>query len=381
MKKTLKKKDLMKTSSPLSQGRSTPCRKTKKDPNGRETLEGTPKKLKTKKLGHFKSECPSLEKESEEDKKKPFFKNRKVDIASKEEDDDEEVIFNDLNNLQKSHQELISNSSTLSISYKDLKKKFSKLSKEFKENDLLKKENDLLKKENESNQKDKIAGIGKIVKHPFPFIDNVLFVEGLKHNLLSISQLSDNGYNVSFNKGKCIVKIYGLQNNVCKINLTNLTNQSVTCSVFLSNDQWTWYKKLGHASLRLISKLKKHNIVRGLPSLAFKVDLLCDACQKGKQVKGSFESKNIVSNPRPLELLHIDLFGLTRIASMSGKLYGLVVVDDYSRWTWVMFLTYKDKSFKVFSISDYGGEFENENFQKFFEEYCWNISLCSQNDL
>ncbi|RDY13535.1 hypothetical protein CR513_01529, partial [Mucuna pruriens] len=65
---------------------------------------------------------------------------------------------------------------------------------------------------------------------------------------------------------------------------------------------------------------------------------------------GSFESKNIVSTSRPLELLHIDLFWSTRTASLGGKHYGVVVVDDYSRWTWVIFLDNKDESFKVFSV-------------------------------
>ncbi|RDX89697.1 hypothetical protein CR513_28542, partial [Mucuna pruriens] len=58
----------------------------------------------------------------------------------------------------------------------------------------------------EGNQKIKIVGVGRIGKHPFSFIDNVLFVKGLKPNLLSISQLHDNRYDVSFNKGECIVR-------------------------------------------------------------------------------------------------------------------------------------------------------------------------------
>ncbi|RDY14801.1 hypothetical protein CR513_00065, partial [Mucuna pruriens] len=71
---------------------------------------------------------------------------------------------------------------------------------------------------------------------------------------------------------------------------------------------------------------------------------------QGKQIIGSFRSKNIVSTSRPLELLHIDLFGPTITVSLGGKHYGLVVIDDYSRWTWVIFLAHKDESFKVFSI-------------------------------
>jgi len=56
------------------------------------------------------------------------------------------------------------------------------------------------------NKKGRITGMGKIGIHPYPSIDNVLFVEGLNHNLLSISQLCDNGYGVSFNKDECVVQ-------------------------------------------------------------------------------------------------------------------------------------------------------------------------------
>ncbi|RDY04547.1 hypothetical protein CR513_11734, partial [Mucuna pruriens] len=147
---------------------------------------------------------------------------------------------------------------------------------------------------------------GKDDKHPFMSIECVLYVKRLKHNLLSISQLCESGYDVSFNKGECIVKDYKgsiifsakRQNNLYKIDLANLTNKNATCLVSISDDQWTWHKKLGHPSLRLISKLKKHNLVRGLSILVFKVDLLCDACQKRKQIRGSFESKHIVSTSR-----------------------------------------------------------------------------------
>ena len=69
--------------------------------------------------------------------------------------------------------------------------------------------------------------------------------------------------------------------------------------------------------------------VKGLPDLKYHSDALCGACQKGKIVKTSFKSKNIVSTSKPLELLHIDLFGQVSVASIRGKKYGLVIVDDY----------------------------------------------------
>jgi len=61
-------------------------------------------------------------------------------------------------------------------------------------------------------------------------------------------------------------------------------------------------------------------------------------------VKSSYKSKHIVSTYRPLELLHIDLFGPVNIASLYGSKYGLVIVDDYNRWTWVKFLRSKDNA-------------------------------------
>jgi len=80
---------------------------------------------------------------------------------------------------------------------------------------------------------------------------------------------------------------------------------------------------LGHTNWRLISKLSKLQLVKGLPDIDYHSDALYGACQKGK----------IVSTSIPLELLHIDLFGPVNTASLYGSKYGLVIVDDYSRWT------------------------------------------------
>src|SRR3954468_16470625 len=103
----------------------------------------------------------------------------------------------------------------------------------------------------------------------------------------------------------------------------------------VSEEQWVWHKRLGPASLRKISQINKINLVRGLPNLKYKSDALCEACKKGKFSKPAFKSKNVVSSSRPLEHLHIDLFGLVKTSFVIGKKYGLVIVDDYSRWTWV----------------------------------------------
>ena len=74
----------------------------------------------------------------------------------------------------------------------------------------------------------------------------------------------------------------------------------------------------------------------------FEKDRLCSACQAGKQVGARHPAKNILTSTRPLKLLHMDLFGPIAYISIGGNKYGLVIVDDFSRFTWVFFL--HDKS-------------------------------------
>ena len=132
------------------------------------------------------------------------------------------------------------------------------------------------------NQKGKITRVGKIGIHPYLSTNSVFFVEGLKHNLLSISQLCDNGYGVSFNKDECVVKCKDesslfsakRKGNIYKIILGELLYQKVSCLLSVKENHWLWHKKLSHSSWRLISKFQKNNLVRGLPSISYKDDLL-----------------------------------------------------------------------------------------------------------
>ncbi|XP_075109020.1 uncharacterized protein LOC142180827 [Nicotiana tabacum] len=120
------------------------------------------------------------------------------------------------------------------------------------------------------------------------------------------------------------------------------------CLTSISDDPWLWHRKLGHASMHLIEKLSKHELVIGLPKRNFSRNHICDACQIRKQTRNYFKNKDIVSASNPLQLLHMDLFGPTRTASIGGKRYAFVIVDDYSRFTWVIFLSYKDEVLKNF---------------------------------
>jgi hypothetical protein len=150
-------------------------------------------------------------------------------------------------------------------------------------------------------------------------IENVLLVDGLKHNLLSISQLCDKCYNVIFKSIMCIivnevnnhVLFVAFRNeNVYTIDLDNVSSKESICLVAINENSWLWHRRLGHANMELLSKLSKFDLAKGLPVTKFVKDKICDACQLGKQTKSSFKKKKVISTSRPLELLHMDLFGV-----------------------------------------------------------------------
>ncbi|XP_045810862.1 uncharacterized protein LOC123905296 [Trifolium pratense] len=195
-----------------------------------------------------------------------------------------------------------------------------------------------------NNEKASIKGKGIIGKINSAKLENVHYVEGLEHNLISISQLCDNGLEVIFKTHTCEIKQISTgktlfngsrKKNVYVIYLDELPVES--CFVSLEKDKWIWHKRAGHVNMRTIAKLSQLDLVRGLPKISFDKDKLCESCTKGKQTKSSFKPKDFISTKRPLELLHIDLFGPVKTTSLGGKNYGFVIVDDYSRYTWVLF--------------------------------------------
>jgi len=241
----------------------------------------------------------------------------------------------------------------------------------------------------------KIVGVGKIGKLLFHSIENVYLVNGLQHNLLSVSQLCDKGNHVGFSSNQCLITnikssdvvLRGKQyNNVYKACVLSFPQNHLTCLSGLDNDVMLWHKRLGHANLSLLNKLVSKDLVFGLPSIKYNDDKECDACARGKQVRTFFKSKNCVSTSRPLELLHVDLCGPKRLTSRGGKRYVFVIANDYSRFTWTPFLASKDESFEKFLVllkkikkraghslmslrSDHGKEFENSSFIEYYNEH------------
>ena len=166
-------------------------------------------------------------------------------------------------------------------------------------------------------------------------------MDKLKYNLLSINQLCDKRYRINFEKDKCFISDYSNNviytgnriANVYIIDIISLFNDS-NCLVAKDNDiKWIWHRRLGHVNFDLISELFKKNLVIGLPKINYNKDHICDACQFGKQIKISFKYKDFIFIGKPLQLLHMDLFGPSRTQSLGEKSYTFVIMDDYSRFT------------------------------------------------
>jgi transposase InsO family protein len=129
---------------------------------------------------------------------------------------------------------------------------------------------------------------------------------------------------------------------------------------------------------------KKGHIL-GLMNVAFEKDRPCETCQAGKQVRVPHHAKNIMSTTRPLEMLHMDLFGPIAYISIESNKYGIVIIDDYSHFTWVFFSQDKSETQEVLKKflkrtqnefdtkvkkirSDNGTEFKNTQIEDYVDE-------------
>ncbi|KAK1669180.1 hypothetical protein QYE76_057339 [Lolium multiflorum] len=151
------------------------------------------------------------------------------------------------------------------------------------------------------------------------------------------------------------------------------------------DEGWLWHRRLGHVNMRNLKQLLKGEHIVGLTGISFEKDRVCSACVAGKQLKKKHPIKSIVTTSRPLELLHLDLFGPSHYDTLGGSKYGLVIVDDYSRYSWVFLLKSKDETHREFITfakkaqrtyeseikairTDNGTEFKNYTMQEFVDD-------------
>jgi hypothetical protein len=244
------------------------------------------------------------------------------------------------------------------------------------------------------DKKGKVLGTGIIKVNDYFTLNNVALVDRLRYNLLSVSQLCDADLSVLFHKSDSHVldsfgkRVCGISRigNVFQANFSS-AQSSLRCLILQSPfELWKWHRRLGHLSFDLLCRLSGLGLLQGLPLLKIESDLVCAPCHHGKMIAASYSSVNTVMTEQPGQLLHMDTVSPSRVHSMGGKWYVLVIVDDYSHYSWVFFLESKDQVFEHFQLlalrlnnehpnclkairSDNGTEFRNASFEEFCLEH------------
>nr|GFA37181.1 retrovirus-related Pol polyprotein from transposon TNT 1-94 [Tanacetum cinerariifolium] len=185
-------------------------------------------------------------------------------------------------------------------------------------------------------------------------ISRVYFVEELGHNLFSVGQFYDSDLEVAFRQHTCFIRNLGgvdllpdlEEKNLYTLSLGDMMASSPIClfSKASKTKSWLWHRCLPHLNFGAINHLARQGLVLGLPKLKFEKDHLCSTCAMGKSKKKSHKPKSEDTNQEKLYLLRMDLCGPMHVESVNGKKYILVIVDDYSRFTWVKCLTSKDEA-------------------------------------
>ncbi|GJX58548.1 retrovirus-related pol polyprotein from transposon TNT 1-94 [Tanacetum coccineum] len=209
---------------------------------------------------------------------------------------------------------------------------------------------------------------------------NVIFGSNLRSNIIGKVTFSEHDSEIT-KDGKVIGR--GIRKKGLYVMKLGNKPKDQICLATIDENSTLWHRRLGHANMHLIQALASKELVRNLSKLKFD-QLFYDACKMGKQAHASHKAKNIVSTTRCLDLLHMDLFGPSGVRIYRGNRYTLVIVDDYSRYTWTRFLKNKTEAFDQFEIfsrkiqnqlgclivlirTDHGRDFDNEVQ---FGEFC-----------
>ncbi|WVZ85040.1 hypothetical protein U9M48_032002 [Paspalum notatum var. saurae] len=209
------------------------------------------------------------------------------------------------------------------------------------------------------NGQGKVLGVGSV-----SLSTKLSLREGF--NLVSVSQLLDEGFEVHFKKGACRV-LDAEETLVFRVDLTSVSGPAHCLVASLSANIWKWHRR----------RLSSMGLIRGLSKLKAEKDLVCHPCRHGKMVAASHTPVSQVMTSYSGELLHMDTVGPARVASVCGKWYALVVVDDFSWFLWFkdeafgfvqnLVLRLTNESHKAMRAirSDNGGEFRNSQFKNF----------------
>jgi hypothetical protein len=165
----------------------------------------------------------------------------------------------------------------------------------------------------------------------------------MKHNLLSMSKMCDQGHKVTFDSQKCEIRKEGSGKLIATAArtsseiyvLSEIGNEK--CCLGKEDEICLWHRRMGHMHFDNLLKVNKREAVREIPQITKPTNTLCKHCQQGNKTKTRFKSKEY-SMTRPLEIVHTDLVGLATTKGLKGERYFILLVDDYTRMTPVLFL-------------------------------------------
>lgn len=329
---------------------------------------------KCHKMGHFKYECPSWEKEAN----------------YAEEEEEEMVLMAHINMIKGDDEHVWFLDSGCSNHMCGTKEWFLELDNDFRQNVKLGDDRRLM-----------VEGKGNLrlcINNQTQVITSVYYVPGLKSNLLSMGQLQQKGLRIIIEDDVCEIwhkkqrrlvmqsvmsrnKMFVVLATV-KGPLDSVDSNCLQVTNVFRND--LWHRRYGHLSYSGMQTLVEKEMVRGMTSVEMNKGV-CEVCMKGKQNRENIPKGSMWRASRGLELVHTDICGPITPASESGKRYILNFIDDYSRKCWTYFLAEKSEAFQFFKEfkaeverelgeplvmlrTDMGGEYNSNAFQEYCKE-------------
>ncbi|GJR96422.1 retrovirus-related pol polyprotein from transposon TNT 1-94 [Tanacetum coccineum] len=211
-------------------------------------------------------------------------------------------------------------------------------------------------------------------------ISRVYYVKGLGHNLFSVGKFCDLNLEVAFRQHTYFIcnlegvdLLTGSQgNNLYTLSLGDMMASSpiYLLSKASKTKSWLWHRRLSHLNFGAINHLARHGLVRGLPKLKFEKDHLCSACAMGKSKKKPHKPKSEDINQEKLYLLHMDLYGPMRVASVNGKKSKDEAPDFIIKFLKMIQVRLKVPVQRI--RIDNGTEFVNQNLHEYYEKlFLW----------
>ena len=135
-----------------------------------------------------------------------------------------------------------------------------------------------------------------------------------------------------------VVFVGHVEDNLYVVDFSKEKTHLATCLMAKADVGWLWHRRLAHVGMRNLQALLKGEHILGLTNVSFAKERPCSACIARKLHEKAHKVKTIITTLRPLELIRLDLFGPPTYDSLGGRRYCLVIVDDFTRYTWVLFL-------------------------------------------